>query len=190
MAARRSATQGPSYSKSAAARKIEKSISIFSPPRVFNLQTASSYSARASSSPKNSSCSGGGTPNRKGAFSQGAASSPGRGVREYESSESKPLAARQTMCATSQVDARMETQSSVRQAGTTPAVLSKPRVGFRPIKLLNAAGTRPDPAVSVPRENVTRPLATATAEPELEPPNVPLVKHAGAGAERGARPDQ
>jgi hypothetical protein len=34
-------------------------------------------------------------------------------------------------------------------------------------KLLKAAGTRPEPAVSVPSENPTSPLATATAEPEL-----------------------
>ena len=34
------------------------------------------------------------------------------------------------------------------------------------------AGMRPDPAVSVPRENVTSPLATATAEPELDPPEM------------------
>jgi hypothetical protein len=37
---------------------------------------------------------------------------------------------------------------------------------------LKAAGTRPEPAVSVPREKSTRPLATATAEPELEPPEI------------------
>ena len=34
----------------------------------------------------------------------------------------------------------------------------------------SAAGTRPDPAVSVPSANGTRPSATATAEPELDPP--------------------
>ena len=37
---------------------------------------------------------------------------------------------------------------------------------------LNAAGTRPDPAVSVPREMSTRPRATATAEPEDDPPEM------------------
>ena len=35
---------------------------------------------------------------------------------------------------------------------------------------LQTAGTRPDPAVSVPRANGTDPSATTTAEPELEPP--------------------
>ena len=38
--------------------------------------------------------------------------------------------------------------------------------------LLNAAGTRPDPAVSVPSAKLTRPAATATPEPELEPPTM------------------
>ena len=34
-----------------------------------------------------------------------------------------------------------------------------------------AAGTRPEPAVSVPSENETSPAATATALPELDPPD-------------------
>ncbi len=37
---------------------------------------------------------------------------------------------------------------------------------------LNAAGTRPEPAVSVPSAKATSPAATATAEPELEPPEM------------------
>jgi hypothetical protein len=61
-----------------------------------------------------------------------------------------------------------------RTAGTTPLALSNPRLGFSPIRLLNAAGTRPDPAVSVPREKAHKPLATATAEPELDPPEMYL----------------
>ena len=65
---------------------------------------------------------------------------------------------------------RSETQSSERHAGTTPRVLSRPRDGLSPTRLLNAAGTRPEPAVSVPRLKLTSPAATATAEPELEPP--------------------
>ncbi len=66
--------------------------------------------------------------------------------------------------------ARIDTQSSDRQAGITPAVLISPRVGLTPTIPLKAAGTRPDPAVSVPRAKATRRAATATAEPELEPP--------------------
>ena len=38
--------------------------------------------------------------------------------------------------------------------------------------LLKPAGTRPEPAVSVPSAKLTRPAATATAEPELEPPGM------------------
>ena len=38
--------------------------------------------------------------------------------------------------------------------------------------LLKAAGTRPEPAVSVPNENETSPPATTTAEPELDPPEM------------------
>ncbi len=36
--------------------------------------------------------------------------------------------------------------------------------------LLKPAGTRPEPAVSVPSEKPTRPRASTDAEPELEPP--------------------
>src|SRR5260221_13912666 len=66
--------------------------------------------------------------------------------------------------------AKTDTQSSERQAGTTPAVETRPRGGFRPTRLLNAAGTLPEPAVSVPSAKPAMPSATATAEPELEPP--------------------
>jgi hypothetical protein len=51
-------------------------------------------------------------------------------------------------------------------------VLIAPLVGFKPTKLLNAAGTRPEPAVSVPNEKLTKPFATTTAEPELDPPEI------------------
>jgi hypothetical protein len=74
--------------------------------------------------------------------------------------------------ASPQVAAKIETHSRERQAGITPLVLIAPLVGFRPTKLLNAAGTRPDPAVSVPNAKLTKPLATATAEPELDPPDI------------------
>jgi hypothetical protein len=60
----------------------------------------------------------------------------------------------------------------VRHAGTTPRVLSSPSDGLTPTMPLNAAGTRPDPAVSVPSAKLTIPAATATAEPELDPPEM------------------
>ncbi len=53
------------------------------------------------------------------------------------------------------VGARTETASKERQAGTTPVVLTIPRVGFSPTIPLQAAGTRPEPAVSVPRAKST-----------------------------------
>ena len=79
------------------------------------------------------------------------------------------------------VSAKIETQSSERQAGTTPAVETSPRLGFRPTMLFRPAGTRPEPAVSVPSESGTRPAATATADPELDPPGI----SAGLRALRG-----
>ena len=75
-----------------------------------------------------------------------------------------------TRQASSTVSAKIDTQSSERQAGTTPWVLNRPPLGLRPTRLLKAAGTRPEPAVSVPSAKLASPAATATAEPELEPP--------------------
>ena len=46
----------------------------------------------------------------------------------------------------------------------------------------NAAGTRPDPAVSVPIPMSAIPSATATAEPELDPPETSV----GSQAQRTA----
>ena len=43
---------------------------------------------------------------------------------------------------------------------------------------LNAAGTRPEPAVSVPTPKSAIPSATATAEPELDPPATRSGTHA------------
>ena len=61
-------------------------------------------------------------------------------------------------------------QSIVRHAGIRPRVLQRPLLGLNPMRWLNAAGTRPDPAVSVPSAKGTSPAATTTAEPELDPP--------------------
>jgi hypothetical protein len=123
------------------------------------------------------------------------------GTREYGSCSSKPLATVRIAEASDAVSAKIETQSRERQAGTTPRALIRPRVGFSPMILLNMAGTRPEPAVSVPSAKVTfehrkirdsylsydvlrlfhdlktvitltKPLATATADPELEPPEI------------------
>jgi hypothetical protein len=82
---------------------------------------------------------------------------------------------------------KLETQSSDRHAGTTPLVLTSPRVGFRPTSPLNAAGTRPEPAVSVPNAKLAWPRATATAEPELDPPEMYRASKAEEHAPYGVR---
>src|SRR5260370_42087316 len=74
--------------------------------------------------------------------------------------------------ASSTVSENTEMQSSVRQAGTRPAVEISPRLGFKPTILLSIPGTRPLPAVSVPSASGTRPAATATADPDLDPPGI------------------
>src|SRR5688500_6187246 len=86
-----------------------------------------------------------------------------------------------TVSASLMVKAKMETQSRVRQAGTTPRVESRPFVGFRPTTLLKPAGTRPEPAVSVPKATGTQPKATATAEPEEDPPLIRVEGEGGGG---------
>ena len=60
-------------------------------------------------------------------------------------------------------------------------------VGFSPTILLNAAGTRPEPAVSVPNANGTNPRATTLAEPELEPPLTYLELNVFATIPKGER---
>ena len=55
----------------------------------------------------------------------------------------------------------METQSTLWAAGTTPWALTRPREGLRPTMLFRPAGTRPEPAVSVPSAKSTWPVATA-----------------------------
>jgi hypothetical protein len=58
------------------------------------------------------------------------------------------------------VRAKIDTTSTLRAAGTTPAVLIRPRLGFSPTMLFRPAGTRPEPAVSVPSAKSTCPVAT------------------------------
>ena len=70
------------------------------------------------------------------------------------------------------VSAKIEMQLSKKQAGTTPLAEIMPLVGLRPTMLVKAAGARPEPAVSVPKEKLHRPEATATPKPELEPPEI------------------
>ena len=65
-----------------------------------------------------------------------------------------------TRAATSTVRAKMDTQSTLCAAGKTPRVLIRPLLGLNPTMLLSPAGTLPDPAVSVPNEKSTCPVAT------------------------------
>ena len=94
-----------------------------------------------------------------------ATGSPSGRSREYGSAGSRPAMAATTIQASPTSLASTDTQSSERQAGTTPLVETRPGVGFSPTRPHNPAGTRPDPAVSVPSANGTNPAATATAEP-------------------------
>ncbi len=49
-------------------------------------------------------------------------------------------------------------------------MLITPSVGLTPTMPCKPAGTRPEPAVSVPIAMSASPVATATADPELDPP--------------------
>ena len=119
-----------------------------------------------SESPKKSKSSLRGTPKRNvaGGSTSKVVFCASRRLRL--SAGSKPEVTCITMLASAQVSVKIDAQSRVRHAGTIPKVLSRPRVGFIPTIFVNAAGTRPDPAVSEPNAKLTRPLATATAEPE------------------------
>src|SRR3979490_3119259 len=89
--------------------------------------------------------------------------------------------------ASSPVSENNDHQSNVRHAGTRPAVETSPRLGFRPTMLLSIAGTRPDPAVSVPSASGTRPAETATADPELDPPGMRSLRIGLTGMPYGER---
>src|SRR5437879_13759959 len=54
--------------------------------------------------------------------------------------------------------------------GYTPSIGTKPKVVFKPTTPQQAAGTRIEPAVSVPNETSASSFATATADPLDEPP--------------------
>ena len=66
--------------------------------------------------------------------------------------------------------AKLDTQSMLGLAGTTPSSGRAPGAAFSPTTPHRAAGTRPEPAVSVPRAKATWRRATATAEPDDDPP--------------------
>src|ERR1022692_4590611 len=117
-----------------------------------------SKSAGVSAEPKNCIWSLRGTPNRK-LVNGGHTKASAEGRRLKGSSESNAAATRPTAAASGAVSAKTDTQWIDRQAGTTPVALNAPMVGFHPTMLLNAAGTRPEPAVSVPSAKLTNPDA-------------------------------
>src|SRR2546421_5243156 len=59
--------------------------------------------------------------------------------------------------------------------GYTPLIETKPNVVFRPTMPQQAAGTRIDPAVSVPKAASASPFATATALPDEDPPGIRIL---------------
>lgn len=128
---------------------------------------ASQASAEAASPSKIRSASRGIPSTGRGGAAPARGAGPGR---ENGSSGSTPAITAQAAAASSTVSAKTDTQSSVRHAGTTPRVGTSPSEGFSPTMLFKAAGTRPEPAVSVPSAKETSPRATATAEPDDDPP--------------------
>ena len=66
-------------------------------------------------------------------------------------------------------------------------MLIRPRDGLNPTTPLSAAGTRPEPAVSVATAKGTWPKATARAEPELEPPEIMSPPYTLRGTVYGVR---
>src|ERR1700761_1885689 len=83
--------------------------------------------------------------------------------------------------------ANTETVSTDRHAGTIPSAGTLPTVGFRPTMLPKAAGTRPEPAVSVPSAKGTIPAATAHADPDDEPPGTSAASNTLRGTPYGVR---
>ncbi len=64
------------------------------------------------------------------------------------------------------------TVSSVGASGWTPSSGMRPYVVFRPTTPQQAAGVRTDPPVSVPSATSAPSVATATADPDDEPPGM------------------
>ena len=62
--------------------------------------------------------------------------------------------------------------------GIIPVLETIPTVGFIPTIEFMEEGPTTEPSVSVPIAAAQKPLATATAEPELEPPGVLSVAYA------------
>src|SRR6476659_5511116 len=64
--------------------------------------------------------------------------------------------------------------SRIGAIGYTPSIGTNPYVVFKPTTPQQAAGTRIEPAVSVPKATSAIPLANATAFPDDDPPGIRL----------------
>ena len=62
--------------------------------------------------------------------------------------------------------------SKLGASGKTPSVDTRPHVGLNPTTPQQAAGSRIDPALSLPRAASHSPAASAAAEPPLDPPGM------------------
>lgn len=151
-------------------------------PLCINLSRNDRCAARMASSPKNSSSDNGGRPTRIGPPAYF-----GPGLRDHGSSSSRPAITAITRSTSSMQPAIVVMQSRDLHAGTSPTVLMSPREGLYPRTPLSAAGTRPEPAVSVATANGTSPRATASADPELDPPEIICPPYTLRGTVYGAR---
>ncbi len=97
---------------------------------------------------------------RRSGIARAAAAAASASGASTGRSASKPIAACSTRAARPTVPAKIDTQSTLCAAGTTPRALISPRDGLMPTMLLSPAGTRPEPAVSVPSAKSTWPVAT------------------------------
>ena len=67
--------------------------------------------------------------------------------------------------------------SSVGASAIAPRADTTPAVGFHAVTPQACAGMRTEPPVSVPSATAAMPLATATAEPDDEPPGMKSAFH-------------
>src|SRR5436190_14845385 len=81
------------------------------------------------------------------------------------------------MAASSTVRVIGPTWSKRYDMGNTPALLTRPYVGFNPTTPQADAGMRMLPPVSVPMAPSASPAATAAPEPPLDPPGMRVVSH-------------
>ena len=110
------------------------------------------------------------------------------GLRQARAAQQRRRARR----ASATVVASGPTLSSVGASGRIPARSTRAAVGLNPTSPQNAAGTRIEPDVSVPIAHATTPLATATAEPDEEPPGIrsgPRPRGLGGVPKCGFRPE-